>query len=128
MAIFTHVCLGAVDLNASRIFYDATLETLGIKNLGPYGEEAYLYGVDGPEFSLNLPINGHAATHANGGTVGFAAATRAQVRDFHAAGLAAGGSNEGEPGPRDFSETSYAAYLRDPAGNKICAFCFADGE
>ena len=57
-----------------------------------------------------------------------AATTRAQVRAFHEAGLANGGTDEGAAGPRAFTPTAYAAYLRDPAGNKLCAYCFADGE
>lgn len=128
MAIFTHVCLGAVDMPASKAFYDATLSALGIQNLGSMGEGAVLYGQSSPEFLLLSPANGAPATHANGGTLGFAASTRAQVRAFHEAGLANGGTCEGEPGPRAFAPTAYGAYLRDPTGNKICAYCHADGE
>jgi hypothetical protein len=43
---------------------------------------------------------------------------------FHKAGLANGGTDEGAPGPRTFTPTAYAAYLRDPDGNKICTYCF----
>ncbi|MEP7350282.1 MAG: VOC family protein [Sphingorhabdus sp.] len=128
MAIFTHVCLGALDLNQSKGFYDAALGTLDINNLGPLGENGFLYGKEAPEFLVLKPANGEPATFANGGTLGFAAESRAQVRAFHEAGLANGGVDEGEPGPRAFTPTAYAAYLRDPAGNKICAYCFADGE
>ena len=128
MTIFTHACLGANDLDVSKRFYDAALGALGISNLGAMGENAYLYGKSGPEFLVLRPANGQPATHANGGTLGFAAESRAQVRAFHEMGLANGGMDEGAPGPRAFTPTSYAAYLRDPAGNKICAYCFADGE
>jgi len=128
MAIFTHVCLGAVDLAASRKFYDAALTPLGVKNLGPMGENGVLYGAQGPEFLVCKPANGLPATWGNGGTLGFAAPSRAAVRAFHEAGLAAGGKDEGAPGPRSFTPTAYASYLRDPSGNKICAYCFADGE
>ena len=72
--------------------------------------------------------NRREAHFANGGTLGFAATTRAQVRAFHEAGLANGGTDEGAAGPRAFTPTAYAAYVRDPAGNKLCAYCFADGE
>ena len=128
MAIFTHVCLGAADLAASRKFYDAALAPLGVNNLGPMGEGAFLYGAQGPELLVCKPANGLPATWGNGGTLGFHASTRAAVRAFHEAGLAAGGKDEGAPGPRAFTPTAYAAYLRDPTGNKICAYCFADGE
>jgi catechol 2,3-dioxygenase-like lactoylglutathione lyase family enzyme len=125
MAIFTHVVLGANDVAKSRKFYDATLATLGINNLGPMGANAFLYGKDSPEFLITKPANGQAACHANGGTLGFAAPTRAAVHAFHAAGVANGGTDEGQPGPRSFTPTAYASYLRDPDGNKICAYCFA---
>jgi catechol 2,3-dioxygenase-like lactoylglutathione lyase family enzyme len=128
MAIFTHVTLGAADLARAKAFYDAALGALGIKNMGPMGERAFMYGKSGPEFLVLKPANGQPASFANGGTLGFAADTRAQVRAFHQAGLAQGGTDEGAPGPRSFTPTAYAAYLRDPTGNKICAYCFKDGE
>ena len=61
--------------------------------------------------------------------VAFEAATRAQVRDFHAAALAAGGSDNGAPGPRpQYSETYYGAFVSDPNGNNIEAVCRAAAE
>jgi catechol 2,3-dioxygenase-like lactoylglutathione lyase family enzyme len=127
MAIFTHVVLGANDVAKSSKFFDATLAALGINNLGPFGENGILYGKDSPEFLVTKPANGNPASFANGGTVGFAAPTRAAVHEFHKAGLANGGTCEGLPGPRTFTPTAYAAYLRDPEGNKICAYCFLPG-
>lgn len=128
MSIFTHVVLGANDVAQSRKFYDATLAPLGVKNLGAMGDNAFLYGVDQPEFLITSPRDGNSACLANGGTVGFAAPTRAAVRAFHAAALSNGGTDEGAPGPRSFTPTAYAAYVRDPVGNKLCAYCFAPGE
>lgn len=127
MAIFTHIVLGANDLNRSGKFYDATLGSLGIGNLGPMGADGILYGKEGPEFLIRKPANGQPACFANGGTVGFAAPSRAAVHAFHEAGLANGGTDEGAPGPRSFTPTAYAAYLRDPEGNKLCAYCFLPG-
>lgn len=126
MAILTHVVLGTNNLERATQFYDATLGALGVKNMGPMGEVGFFYGVEEPEFVITKPVNGEAACHANGGTVGFAAASRDAVHKFHEAGLANGGTDEGEPGPRDYSPTAYAAYLRDPDGNKICTYCFAE--
>jgi catechol 2,3-dioxygenase-like lactoylglutathione lyase family enzyme len=126
VAIFTHVLVGTNDLDKATKFYDATLAPLGVKRLGPLGENAFMYGVDGPEFAVTRPRDGQAACHANGGTIGFKATTRAAVHAFHEAGLANGGSDEGAPGPRPFSPTAYGAYLRDPDGNKICTYCFAE--
>lgn len=125
MAIFTHVCVGANDLGKSRKFYDAALSALGIKNMGPMGETGFLYGAQGPEFLVTKPRDGKPATAANGGTIGFSASSRADVRAFHAAALANGGTDEGAPGPRTFTPTAYGAYVRDPDGNKLCTYCFA---
>ena len=123
-----HVSIAVRDLPGCGRFYDASLGALGVSNLGKMGEDGYLYGKEAPEFVVRRPANGDAACMANGGTIGFHADTRAQVRGFHEAGLAAGGKDEGAPGPRSFTPTAYAAYLRDPVGNKICAYCFKDGE
>ena len=128
MSIFTHVCVGARDLAAAKVFYDAALGALGIANKGSMAGRAWMYGTGGPEFLVMTPANGQPATFANGGTIGFDAGSRAQVRAFHEAGLANGGTCEGPPGPRAFTPTAYAAYLRDPDGNKLCAYCFVDGE
>lgn len=121
--VFSHACLGASDLEASVAFYDAALAALGVKNLGPFGETIVLYGKDKPALLVMKPGNGEAPS-SNGVTVGFAAANPAQVDAFHAAGLAAGGTDEGAPGPRGHLAGAYAAYLRDPAGNKICSYTF----
>ncbi len=79
---------------------------------------------NGGAFGFVTPINGDAATFANGGTIGFAAPNKDAVDAFHAAGLANGGTCEGLPGKRPQAPgNAYGAYLRDPTGNKICAFC-----
>lgn len=124
MAIFTHVVVGTNDLERSRRFYDATLATLGVKRVMNM-DAASLWGVDAPEFMVTKPGNGLPATYANGGTIGFAAPSRAAVHEFHKMALANGGKDEGAPGPRSFTPTAYAAYVRDPDGNKLCAYCFA---
>ncbi len=124
MSIINHVFMGTNDLQKGTAFYDAVLGALETNNLGPFGDTAIMYGKDKPEFILGLPANGEPATQANGGTLGFVAPSRAAVDQFHAAGLAAGGTCEGAPGPRKVAPTAYGAYLRDLDGNKICAFCF----
>lgn len=128
MSIFTHTTLGTNDRAKSEAFYEPTFAPLGITKLGMLGEAATIYGADGPAFLVFTPTDGQPARCGNGTTVGFAAPTREAVRQFHAAGLANGGTDEGAPGPRAFTPTAYAAYLRDPDGNKICTYCFADGE
>ncbi|KHS42961.1 VOC family protein [Novosphingobium subterraneum] len=121
--VFSHVCLGASDLATSTAFYDAALAPLGVKNMGPFGETIVLYGKTKPAFLVLKPGNGEAPS-GNGVTLGFAAASPANVDAFHAAGLAAGGTCEGAPGARSHLPGAYAAYLRDPAGNKICSYTF----
>ncbi len=121
--IFSHATVGAADLEASSRFYDAALGALGIKNLGPFGDACVLYGRDKPALFVLKPANGGSPS-SNGVTVGFAAATSAEVDAFHSVGLAAGGGDEGAAGPRDILPGAYAAYLRDPAGNKVCAYTF----
>ena len=121
--VFSHATVGAADLEVSSRFYDAVLATLGIKNLGPFGDTMILYGRDKPAFIIVRPGDGGDPS-GNGVTIGFAAATAAEVDAFHAAGLAAGGSDEGAAGPRDHLPGAYAGYLRDPAGNKVCAYTF----
>jgi catechol 2,3-dioxygenase-like lactoylglutathione lyase family enzyme len=91
------------------------------------GDKGFLYGKDAPEFLITKPRNGEPACFANGGTVGFTAMSRDAVHKFHDAALANGGTDEGPAGPRTFTPTAYAAYVRDPDGNKICAYCFAPG-
>lgn len=121
--IFSHACVGASDLAASVAFYDAALTPLGVKNLGPFGDTINLYGKDKPALLVLKPGNGEAPS-GNGVTIGFAANSAAEVDAFHAAGLAAGGVDEGAPGPRAHLPGAYAAYLRDPAGNKVCSYTF----
>lgn len=122
MSILNHVVLGTNDLDKATKFYDAAFAPLEIQNMGLMGENGTLYGKDHPEFVITRPRDGNPACHANGGTIGFRAPSREAVDRFHAEGLANGGSDEGAPGPRDFIPGSYGAYLRDPDGNKICAF------
>jgi catechol 2,3-dioxygenase-like lactoylglutathione lyase family enzyme len=125
--VFSHACVGARDLATSAKFYDAALAPLGVKNLGPFGDSCILYGKEKPAFLVLKPGNGEAPS-SNGVTIGFAAATPGDVDAFHAAGLAAGGKDEGAAGPRGHLPGAYAAYLRDPAGNKVCAYTFTGGN
>ena len=125
MAIFTHVTLGTNNFDVAINFYDAVLGALSINNLGKLHDTAMMYGKESFEFVILIPSNGEPACSANGGTIGFAAANRSAVIKFHEIGLANGGIDEGKPGPRSFAPNAYAAYLRDPDGNKIVALCFA---
>jgi catechol 2,3-dioxygenase-like lactoylglutathione lyase family enzyme len=127
--MFTHIMIGAKDPAAGKAFYDATLGALGANPGMEFRPGTIFYSHNGGQFGVGKPLEGDA-THANGGTIGFAAQNKDQVDAWHAAGLANGGSCAGEPGKRPGAPgNAYGAYLRDPTGNKICAFCqLPEGE
>ena len=124
MPIFTHVAVGSNNLEKSRKFYDATLGALGLKRLGDV-DTASFYGATAPEFMVTKTANGKPASGGNGGTISFMAPNRAAVDSFHKQALALGGTCEGPPGPRPVAPNAYAAYVRDPDGNKLATFSFA---
>jgi len=120
--MFSHVMVGANDIQQAKIFYDAVLGALG-HDPGVIDDKGrcFYYTKTGI-FSISRPINGEPASHGNGSTVGFAAVSPAAADAWHAAGLAHGGTTcEDPPGVRDGATKLYLAYLRDPSGNKICA-------
>jgi catechol 2,3-dioxygenase-like lactoylglutathione lyase family enzyme len=121
--MFSHVMVGANDIQESKKFYDAVLGALGYEP-GVIDEKGrcFYYTPTGV-FGISLPINGEPATHGNGSTIGFAVDSPEAGDAWHAAGLANGGTTcEDPPGVRDGGAMKmYLAYLRDPAGNKICA-------
>jgi catechol 2,3-dioxygenase-like lactoylglutathione lyase family enzyme len=84
--VFSHACVGASDLAKSTAFYDVVLAPLGVKNLGSFGDSCVLYGKDKPALLVLRPGNGEPPS-GNGVTIGFAAASPADVDAFHAAGL-----------------------------------------
>jgi len=120
--MFSHVMVGSNDLARSKKFYDAVFTAIG----GKAGTEdtargRVVYRHNGAAFLVTKPIDGKAACHANGGTIGFAMANAEQANAWHKAGVANGGAAvEDPPGPRG-DGAMYLAYLRDPDGNKLCA-------
>ena len=125
--MFSHVMIGSNDIERSKRFYDAVLGTLGVgepfPNKAASGHMRLFYRHDGSSFCVTEPINGEAATPANGGTIGFKCNSPEQVRQFHDTALAHGGtSSEEPPGLREGSlGAMHLAYVRDPDGNKLCA-------
>jgi catechol 2,3-dioxygenase-like lactoylglutathione lyase family enzyme len=116
--MFSHVMVGSNDIDRSKKFYDALFGAAGGKpgTVDAKGRLVYLH--NGGIFLVSRPIDGQPATHANGGTIGFAM-TAEQAGAWHKAGVANGGTAiEDPPGPRG---QMYLAYLRDPDGNKLCA-------
>ena len=120
--MFSHVMIGTNDLEKAKLFYDALLGTLDIRPAKVDGHRIFYFTKTGA-FSVTKPINGQAATAANGGTIGFSASSTEQADAWHAAGIANGGTPcENPPGIRQGPTAKlYIAYLRDPDGNKICA-------
>lgn len=123
--MFSHIMIGTNDVPGAKRFYDATLGALGV----PPGEidkhGRIIYAHNGARFVIRTPLNGEPANGANGGTLGFLAASPAEVDAWHAAGVANGGTSiENPPGERrpPDGRVLYLAYLRDPAGNKLCGF------
>lgn len=127
--MIAYVTVGADDITRARRFYSAFLPALGYGlTEGPEGLSYALPVQPGqapvlPDFYVKPPFDGRPASAGNGAMVAFEAASQAQVRDLHAAALAAGGSDEGAPGFRDgYGPRFYVGYLRDPEGNKIALF------
>jgi catechol 2,3-dioxygenase-like lactoylglutathione lyase family enzyme len=121
--MFSHVMIGANDIAKSKAFYDAILAVLGYSQgmVDPKGRCLY-FSADGM-LGITKPINGEAACHGNGMTIGLKVASPELVDAWHAAGIANGGTScEDPPGIRESGAFKlYLAYLRDPAGNKLCA-------
>ena len=121
--MYSHNMVGSNDLAKSKTFYDAVFKAMGGKEAVQDDKGRLIYMHNGGLFIVTTPINGEPATHANGGTIGFAMDNPAQADAWHAAGVAAGGTTcEDPPGVREggFGKL-YLAYLRDPDGNKLCA-------
>lgn len=121
--MFSHIMVGANDLAESKRFYDAVLGALVIGPGTVDDKGRCFYFTEEGVFAISVPIDGNPACHGNGSTIGFAVSDPAQGDAWHAAGVANGGITcEDPPGIREGEMGKmYLAYLRDPAGNKICA-------
>ncbi|MCW3480969.1 VOC family protein [Neisseriaceae bacterium JH1-16] len=124
--MFSHVTVGCRDIERAAAFYDAVLVPLGLQRrvvVPDGGPAAACWGSPHhalPRFYVYMPFDGRAASAGNGSMVAFAAPSPAAVNAAYAAGIAAGGTDEGLPGPRPhYGDGYYGAYLRDPDGNKV---------
>lgn len=123
--MFSHVAIGANDIDAAKRFYDAALGAMGVPpgEIDVRGRLIYLH--NGGRLLVTKPINGRPVEGGNGHTLSFLGASPAEVDAWHAAGLANGGTAiEDPPGERHPPDgrVLYLAYLRDPSGNKLCGF------
>ena len=121
--MFSHIMVGANSIDESKQFYDAVLGALGYDPGFIDDKGRVFYMAPTGIFSISVPIDGQPASHGNGSTIGFAVEGPEAANAWHEAGLANGGTTcEDPPGVREGPTGKlYLAYLRDPAGNKICA-------
>jgi catechol 2,3-dioxygenase-like lactoylglutathione lyase family enzyme len=120
---FLYLTLGTNDLARAARFYDAALAPLGLVRRATKDSEI---GYGFPEdrrarLWITLPFDGNPATIGNGSMPALVAPSQQAVREFHAAALAHGGSDEGAPGLRPFGPAFFATFVRDPDGNKLSA-------
>jgi len=120
-----HIGLDVADIVRSRAFYEKALAPLGyavVHEIAEDGNTVVMFGVGGEiDFVIADKDRPGEANH-----IAFRAATRAQVDAFHAAALAAGGRDNGAPGPRPhYGATYYAAFVLDPDGFNVEAVCHA---
>lgn len=123
--MFSHVTLGTRDLTRAAAFYDAVLAQLGIERIpSKYPNwAAWQRPGETQKFWVGLPYDRQPATVGNGCMTAFTAPSRVAVDSAYAAAIAAGGTDEGAPGPRpNYTPDYYGAYVRDLDGNKI-HFC-----
>lgn len=127
--MIAYVTVGADDLCLAKNFYAAFLPALGYDlKEGPEGLSFTLPVAPGtvpvlPDFYVKPTFNGRPASAGNGTMIAFEAQNQHQVRRLHATAIAAGGTDEGQPGFRDaYGPQFYVCYLRDPQGNKIALF------
>ena len=122
--MFSHIMIGANDLDRAKSFYDPLLATLDVPP-SVVDRHRIFYRTPTGIFAVSLPIDGEPATCANGGTIGFACKSPEQADAWHAAGIANGGTTcEDPPGVREGPAGKlYLAYLRHPDGNKLCGLC-----
>lgn len=127
--MIAYVTVGADDIAKAEHFYSAFLPSLGYRLEKYHGDLSYILPEDPgqssvqPDFYVKSPFNGQSASAGNGVMVAFQARSQKQVRDLHGAALAAGGTDDGQPGFRaSYGPHFYVGYLRDPHGNKIALF------
>lgn len=121
-----YVTLGTNDREKGAKFYDAICAELGVGRMMD-NEEFIAWGIPGGGAGIGLtkPFDGNPASVGNGVMVALDAKDEAQVQRIYDIALANGGTCEGPPGPR--GEGFYAAYFRDPDGNKLNAFLMTFG-
>lgn len=120
MNIIDHLSVGVPSIESAKTFYDPVLSALGYNCLAATDGFA-AYGKDAVQFLVMKPLDKQDYTAGNGTHICFVAASKEAVDAFSKAALAAGGKDEGAPGPRPGypKPDVYTAFVRDPFGNKL---------
>ena len=120
-----HISLAVRDLKTAEAFYTALLAPLGMTKLREWPEASIGFGKKYPEFWINRRVEMDRVAADSGVHICLRAPDTGAVDAFHAAALAAGGASDGAPGLRpEYHTHYYAAFIRDPDGNRIEAVTF----
>jgi len=115
-----HVSVAVSDLRKAEPFYAALLATLGMEKLREWPNASVGFGKKYPEFWINTRTKMSPVAEDSGVHICLRAPDTAAVEAFHATALKSGGASDGAPGPRpEYHATYYAAFIRDPDGNRI---------
>jgi catechol 2,3-dioxygenase-like lactoylglutathione lyase family enzyme len=121
--MISYLMVGTGDLPRAVKNFDALMADMGASKVYESGTSAgWGWGVGTPMFIVASPFDKKPATVGNGSMVSFSAESREKVDVLYAKALELGGTSEGAPGQR--GETLYAAYFRDPDGNKFNFICY----
>jgi catechol 2,3-dioxygenase-like lactoylglutathione lyase family enzyme len=120
-----HISIAVRDIRAAEVFYTVLLASLGLAKLREWPDAAIGYGKKYPEFWINRRSSMAPVAQDSGVHICLRAVSTDAVDAFHAAALAGGGTSDGAPGPRsEYHDRYYAAFVRDPDGNRIEAVTF----
>jgi catechol 2,3-dioxygenase-like lactoylglutathione lyase family enzyme len=122
-----HVSIAVRDLKKAEAFYTALLAPLGMTKLREWPDAAIGFGKKYPDFWINCRQAMDRVADDSGVHICLRAPDTAAVDAFHAAALKAGGISDGTPGLRaKYHDNYYAAFIRDPDGNRIEAVTFVE--
>jgi catechol 2,3-dioxygenase-like lactoylglutathione lyase family enzyme len=120
-----HISLAVRDLKSGEAFYTALLKALGMMKLREWPDATIGFGKKYPEFWINVRPAMDKVADGSGIHICLRAPDTASVDAFYAAALAAGGTSDGAPGLRSkYHANYYAAFIRDPDGNRVEAVTF----